>query len=228
MGLGLVPGVRLAFGSTNVAAFFCFWCGRPGPGEDADPRRRFGRRDGVTVTNPDGRSALATNAYTFASPEYFDVNGNWKGPAFSGDYDEPFTFTVVNGAVVSISARTSGVVALSSPVPITHGEFSFRYEDGVAVSGRILAPNEVQGLSGSAHASTRTGMPPGNSRRLNLSVQVSVAGSRFSDRREVHDQHFATRARFRDACIGIDRRGMWRRSLGDWTHGKQERPASQE
>jgi hypothetical protein len=47
----------------------------------------------VTVTNPDGRSALATNAYTFAPPEYFDVNGNWKGPAFSGDYDEPFTFT---------------------------------------------------------------------------------------------------------------------------------------
>ena len=84
-------------------------------------------------------------AYTFAPPESFNVNGDWKGPAFSGDYDEPLTFTVVNGAVVSVSCGTSGVVALKLPTPIAHGEFSFRDEAGVAMSGTILAPHEAQG-----------------------------------------------------------------------------------
>jgi hypothetical protein len=141
-GLGLMQGVRVAFGSTSVAAFFA------GGVDDRvfvrAPSHAAGSVD-VTVTNPDGRTALAMKAYTFAPPESFDVNGNWKGPAFSGDYDEPFTFTVVNGAVVSISCSTSGVMALSPPAPITHGEFSFRDEDGVAISGTILAPNEAQG-----------------------------------------------------------------------------------
>jgi hypothetical protein len=86
------------------------------------------------------------NAYTFALPESFDVNGNWEGPAFSGDYDEPLTFTVKNGAIVTISCWTSGVVALSPPATITHGEFSFRDEDGMAISGTILAPNESEGF----------------------------------------------------------------------------------
>ena len=97
------------------------------------------------MTNVDGQNAVAVGAYTFAAPESFDVNGNWRGASFAGDYDEPFTFTVVNGAVVSISCWTSGVVALSPPAPITHGEFSFRDEDGVAIYGTILAPNEAEG-----------------------------------------------------------------------------------
>lgn len=142
-GAGLRPGVRVAFGSTSVAAYFA--------GDLVDrifvrtPSHAAGSAD-VTVTNTDGRTALAINAYTFALPESFDVNGNWEGPAFSGDYDEPLTFTVVNGAVVSISCWTPSVVALSPPAPITHGEFSFRDEDGVAISGTILAPNEAEGF----------------------------------------------------------------------------------
>ena len=140
--LGLAQGVRVAFGSTSVAAFFA-------RGVDdrvfvRTPSLAAGSVD-VTVTNPDGRTALALKAYAFAPPESFDVNGNWEGPAFSGDYDEPFTFTVVDGAVVSISCWTSGVVALSPPAPITHGVFSFRDEDGVAIYGTILAPNEAEG-----------------------------------------------------------------------------------
>jgi hypothetical protein len=141
-GLGLAQGVRVAFGSTSVPAFFA-------SGVDDSvfvrtPSHAAGSVD-VTVTNPDGHTARAMQAYTFAPPESFDVNGNWEGPAFSGDYDEPFTFTVVNGAVVSISCWTSGVVTLSPPAPIIHGEFSFRDEDGVAISGTILAPNEAHG-----------------------------------------------------------------------------------
>jgi hypothetical protein len=102
----------------------------------------------VEVTNVDGQNAVATGAYTFAAPESFDLNGNWRGVSFAGDYDEPFTFTVVNGAVVSITCSTSGLVGLSPPAPIIHGEFSFSGETGVAfsISGRILAPNEAMGF----------------------------------------------------------------------------------
>jgi hypothetical protein len=141
-GAGLRPGVRVAFGSTSMAAYFS--------GDLVDrifvrtPSHAAGSVD-VTVTNTDGQTALAMNAYTFALPDSFDVNGNWEGPAFSGDYDEPFTFTVENGSVVSITCSTSGLMRLSPPAPIIHGEFLFIGEDGVAVSGRIVAPNEAKG-----------------------------------------------------------------------------------
>jgi hypothetical protein len=141
-GAGLLPGIRVAFGATNVAAFF-------GPNPDrisvTTPSHAPGSVD-VVVTNVDGQNAVAIGAYTFAAPESFDVNGNWRGVSFAGDYDEPFTFTVVSGAVVVITCSTSGLVRLSPPAPIIHGEFFFRGEDGVAISGRILAPNEAMGV----------------------------------------------------------------------------------
>jgi len=140
-GGGLLPGIRVSFGATNVAAFF-------GPNPDrisvTTPSHAPGSVD-VVVTNVDGQNAVAIGAYTFAAPESFDVNGNWRGISFAGDYDEPFSFTVVNGALVSITCATSGLVRLSPPAPIIHGEFAFRGEDGVAISGRILAPNEAKG-----------------------------------------------------------------------------------
>jgi hypothetical protein len=100
----------------------------------------------LVVTNVDGQNGVAIGAYTFAAPESFDVNGNWRGVSFAGDYGEPFEFTAVNGAVVSITCSTLGLVTLSPPAPIIHGEFLFRAEDGVAISGRILAPNEAKGV----------------------------------------------------------------------------------
>jgi hypothetical protein len=100
----------------------------------------------VVVTNVDGQNGVAIGAYAFAAPESFDVNGNWREGSFAGDYDEPFTFTVVNSAVVSIECATSGLVRLLPPALIIHGEFSFGEEDGVAISGRILAPNEAKGV----------------------------------------------------------------------------------
>ena len=130
----------MAFGATNVAAFFGWndWI------SVTTPSHAPGLVD-IVVTNVDGQNAVAIGAYTFAAPESFDVNGNWRGVSFVGDYDEPFTFTVENGAVVSITCSTSGLVRLSPPAPIIHGEFLFRGSDGVAVSGRILAPNEAEG-----------------------------------------------------------------------------------
>ena len=132
----------MAFGATNVGGFF---------GSNPDrifvttPSHAPGSVD-VVVTNVDGQNGVAIGAYTFAAPESFDVNGDWRGGSFAGDYDEPFEFTVVNGAVVSMTCSTSGLVRLSPPAPITHGEFLFRGEDGVAISGRILAPTEAKGL----------------------------------------------------------------------------------
>ena len=131
----------MAFGATNVAASFD---ANPDRISVTTPSHAPGSVD-IVVTNVDGQNAVAIGAYTFAAPESFDVNGSWRGASFAGDYDEPFTFTVVNGAVVDITCSTSGLVKLSPPAPIIHGEFSFGGEDGVTVSGRILAPNEARG-----------------------------------------------------------------------------------
>ena len=165
-GAGLLPGVRVAFGVTHVQVFF---------GSDPDwisvttPSHVPGSVD-IVVTNADGQNAVAIGAYTFAAPESFDVNGNWRGISFAGDYDEPFTFTVENGAVVSITCSTSGLIRLSPPAPIIDGEFLFSGEI-VDVSGRIVAPNEAKGpvtidpvTRRAARASKRGGTPPGNSR----------------------------------------------------------------
>ena len=141
-GAGLLPSTRVAFGATNVAAFFDKYSGAIFV---TTLSHELGSVD-VVVTNVDGQTAVAIGAYTFAPPESFDVNGNWRGGSFAGDYDEPFTFTVVNGAVVDMTCSTSGLVRLSPPAPIIHGEFSFGGEDGVAISGRIVAPNEAVGL----------------------------------------------------------------------------------
>ncbi len=141
-GAGLLPGIRVAFGATNVAGWFDTYSGGVFV---TTPSHAPGSVD-VVVTNVDGQNAVAIGAYTFAAPESFDVNGNWRGVSFAGDYDEPFTFTVVNGAVVDITCSTSGLVRLWAPAPIIHGEFSYGGEDGVAISGRIVAPNEALGV----------------------------------------------------------------------------------
>ena len=137
-----MPGIRVAFGATNIAASFDTY---PGGIFVTTPSHAPGSVD-VVVTNVDGQNAVAIGAYTFAAPESFDVNGNWRGASFAGDSDEPFTFTVVNGAVVSMTCSTSELVRLSPPAPITHGEFLFRGDDGVVISGRILAPTEAVGV----------------------------------------------------------------------------------
>jgi hypothetical protein len=140
-GAGLLPGTRVALGTTNAAAYFDKYSGAIFV---TAPSHAPGSVD-VVVTNVDGQNAVAIGAYTFAAPESFDVNGDWRGVSFAGDYDQPFTFIVVNGAVVSITCEASGLVRLSPPAPIIHGEFSFVEENIVAISGRILAPNEAMG-----------------------------------------------------------------------------------
>ena len=140
-GAGLQPGLRVAFGTTNVIGFFGLTSDRISV---TTPSHAPGTVD-VVVTNVDGQKAVAIGAYTFAGPESFAVNGHWRGLSFAGDYYEPFTLTVENGAVVSITCASSGLIPLSPPAPIIRGEFLFSPGGGVEVSGRILAPNEAKG-----------------------------------------------------------------------------------
>jgi hypothetical protein len=141
-GAGLQPGLRVAFGTTNVIGFFGLTSDRIFV---TTPSHAPGTVD-VVVTNVDGQQAVAIGAYTFAAPESFAVDGNWRGVSFAGEYDEPFTLTVEHGAVVSITCASSGLMPLSPPAPIVRGEFRFSARGGVEVSGRILAPNEAKGV----------------------------------------------------------------------------------
>lgn len=142
IGDGLLPGIHVAFGSMAVATHFS-------PGADRIHVTTRSHPPGsvdVVVTNVDGQKAVAMGAYTFAAPESFDVNGNWRGASFEGDYDYPFSFTVMNNAIVSVTCSTSGLVTPSPPVPIIKGEFFFDGKDGLSISGRILAPHEASGV----------------------------------------------------------------------------------
>ena len=140
-GAGLLPGVRVAFGTAHVAVFSG---SNPDQISVTSPGRGISAAH-LVVTNVDGQNAVATGAHTFAAPDSFEVNGSWQGVSFAGDYDEPFTFTVENGSVVSITCSTSGLMRLSPPAPIIHGEFLFIGEDGVAVSGRNSGAERSEG-----------------------------------------------------------------------------------
>jgi len=139
-GAGLGSGTRVAFGATNAFAFFDKYSGAI---LVTAPSHAPGTVD-VLVTNVDGQTAVASGAYTFAVPDSFQVNGDWRGGSFAGDDDEVFTFTVENGAVVGITCSTASL-RLSPPASIINGEFSFE-GDGVDLSGTILAPNEAMGV----------------------------------------------------------------------------------
>jgi len=98
----------------------------------------------VLVTNPDGQSGTLREGYTYASPETYDVNGEWTGSADSHSGTD-FGFTIRDRALISVSCGTSQSVTLSPPVPVVNGEFSLRGEESVAISGRIVSPNRAFG-----------------------------------------------------------------------------------
>jgi hypothetical protein len=97
----------------------------------------------VVVTNPDGQTGRLTGGYTYASPDSFEVNGNWEGGADS-NYETPLRFTIQNDTLTSVSCGTSGTLTLSAPPRIRNGEFSFVGDNGT-ISGRIVSPNSALG-----------------------------------------------------------------------------------
>lgn len=100
-----------------------------------------GRVD-VTVTNPNGLSSSLAGAYTFAPPETFDFNGDWM--AYQGDGPPVMQFTIRDNMLVRVSCDGAALTLLSGS-PVHNGEFSFRGDDGAAVSGRIVSPANAVG-----------------------------------------------------------------------------------
>ena len=96
----------------------------------------------LVVTNPDGQAATLSGAYTYVSPETFDIDGVWKGGADS-NYGTDFGFTIRDGAVVSVSCGPFS--SETPPVPVVMGRFSFAETEGVNISGAIVSPGLALG-----------------------------------------------------------------------------------
>jgi hypothetical protein len=97
----------------------------------------------VVVTNPGGLVSRLAAAYTYASPESFDFNGEWVAHA-GPEFDTEMRFAVRDDLLVSLSCGTT-TLTLSAPVHVRAGEFSFVDDDGFAVSGRLVSPVNAVG-----------------------------------------------------------------------------------
>ena len=96
------------------------------------------------MRNPDGQSVTLSGAYTFATPETFDVNGNWF--AYLGDgNDDPFSFKVEGNALVSVTCYEGTPVTLPSPLPISHGEVAASVNGIVIFSALFVEPDSAVG-----------------------------------------------------------------------------------
>lgn len=95
----------------------------------------------VVVTNPGGLSGTLASAFTYASPGSFDPNGDWIGyarPEF--DYDKDMRLAIRNNSVINLVCGSSETVTLLPPPSVHDGEFSFRDDDGLAISGHLVSP----------------------------------------------------------------------------------------
>jgi len=97
----------------------------------------------LVVSNPDGQSVLLANAYTYASPDSFDPNGEWEGGAQTGHV--LFRFTIQNSRLTAVSCDSSGTVSFSPAPSVRNGGFAFSREDGVAIAGRLVSARDAIG-----------------------------------------------------------------------------------
>jgi IPT/TIG domain len=107
----------------------------------------------VVVTNPGAQEKGLAGGYTYAPPQSFDFNGIWAGGA-GAELDDPFRFTIENNLVVSVSCGSSATLTFSLPVLVSNGEFAFLGNDGVRVSGRIVAASAAIGTINTAGCPT--------------------------------------------------------------------------
>jgi hypothetical protein len=101
----------------------------------------------VVVANPDGASTRISAGYTYVPAGSFNANGAWYGGAFDGS-DRGLAFTIENNAVRGVTCfGATGETRLEFPEPIrvVESEFSFVTSDGVVLSGRMVAPDEMIG-----------------------------------------------------------------------------------
>jgi hypothetical protein len=107
----------------------------------------------VVLSKENGASATLARGFTYAPPQSFDFNGTWVGYALAHPptgaaqvramhADMDMRLTVENNRVISFTCGGSEVAF--SPPAISNGEFTLAPE-GIAITGRIVAPNEVTG-----------------------------------------------------------------------------------
>ncbi|HUR33285.1 MAG TPA: IPT/TIG domain-containing protein [Vicinamibacterales bacterium] len=103
----------------------------------------------ITVTDAAGRRVMTSQTFTFAPPETFDFNGRWSGFGWNGQ-DNPIEFTVRDNGLVDVLCDSELVgqpgtgLTFSPPRPVSDSAFSVS-GDGMAFSGRIVAPNMATG-----------------------------------------------------------------------------------
>lgn len=97
----------------------------------------------VVVTNPDGQSVRLPGALTYATPESFDLSGDWEGIADNGSHDGTvIRFTIQDNVMVSLSCGT-GADLLPVPAPsVAKGRIS---SVGGSVTGRITSEGVAEG-----------------------------------------------------------------------------------
>jgi hypothetical protein len=97
----------------------------------------------VVVSGQGGRLVTLTGAYTYASPQTFDFNGDWVGFGNNGQ-DSQILFRIRDNALLSVSCDPEAALTFSPPRPVTDSEFAF-VGDGVGFSGRIVSPSTATG-----------------------------------------------------------------------------------
>jgi hypothetical protein len=142
-GTGFLPGATATFGGSTVPT-------RTDPRDPLgtilyvdSPAHAAGAVD-VVVTNPTGQPGGMAAGYTYASPGSFDFNGTWSGFGKAGQ-DIAIEFTIERDALISVSCHTFATLTFSPPPPVVHGEFDYRGDDGVLVSGRIVSESAAVG-----------------------------------------------------------------------------------
>jgi hypothetical protein len=133
-------GTAVTFGGTPVQGKF--FAGNPTLYLSAPPHAA-GLVD-VVVTGQHGERITLTNAYTYVSASTFDFNGAWMGYGES-DGDERVSFTIRNDVLLSVSCGEEVTLTLSPAPRVSNGEFSYRRDDGVSFSGRIVAAGDSTG-----------------------------------------------------------------------------------
>jgi len=98
----------------------------------------------LVVINPDNQSTALSGGFTFAPAETFDFNGNWYAYLNDGN-DFPFSFTVQNNVLVSLTCYEGTAIALPSSVTASHGDLIATVNGVVIFSARIDSPTSAKG-----------------------------------------------------------------------------------
>jgi IPT/TIG domain-containing protein len=141
-GTGFQPGTTVTLDGTPPSYV---WVRNSTTLQFSTPAHAAGAVD-IVLTNPGSQAATLSRGYTYASPLSFDFNGNWEGAAGPELWESAIRFTIQNNVLVNVSCGTSGTFTPSPPPSVSNGEFSFLGNDGVAISGRIVAASAAVGM----------------------------------------------------------------------------------